>query len=565
MLYAVLRSSGYPTGGWLLLGQGVWGKVALLSVFYLACALACFLVWTDNRNLSELAAESAKSEKMKNRRDRTRMGIAGMILAVLDVLLQFPHEFWSKLFKKEETRLMAAFAAFVIGLYLLVTSGMSVVLSYMKRHKKYYYKHALFIRSVMFRVSAYRNTIFAVLLINDAVLFSVGDSVVIFPGEEEDYSWRYAHDLIGSMTEEGAGKWRTICQESGGDKELISIPYLELQSETRRRFIGISQSSYKKLTGEDIHLEKDQISVCVQYDKADAEAALANWEDEENVMFRFGEKIKDYTVRTKEVEVLTVGGIMDESPVDVAVFEDGEHQELMRKQDTSELLVLHDFEDGKEAFMDQAAEDFKRENPQISCVTKTKLLNIEKLVDGIFNVINIFCILCLVMTGLSMLGVKLFSEIPALKKKYGFLSDTGMEKVQIKKEAGREIRYLIFIPAVLGAFMAAVYKISILGFYIKYHYFYNGNNLFSFIWVMSRNWLCVLVMFALVQLLYGRYILSYVRRKVVLAAFGKEEAYEKKQGIGSDKKGRDRVRISGIFSDGQSGHTGKCHASAFCQ
>ncbi len=34
---------------------------------------------------------------------------------------------------------------------------------------------------------------------------------------------------------------------------------------------------------------------------------------------------------------------------------------------------------------------------------------------------------------------------------------------------------------------------------------------------------------------------------------------------GDAVKGRDRVRISGFFSDGQSGHTGKCHASAFCQ
>lgn len=44
-----------------------------------------------------------------------------------------------------------------------------------------------------------------------------------------------------------------------------------------------------------------------------------------------------------------------------------------------------------------------------------------------------------------------------------------------------------------------------------------------FIWEMSKDWLCVLCAFILVQLLYGKYIVSYIRRKVDLAVAGKED------------------------------------------
>lgn len=527
-VYAVLNLSGYPVGevNWLASGCGACGKIILLSVGYMACTFAYLLVRMNNQDLSELAAEAGKPEKMKNMRKAVRMGAIGIALVILSLILQFPTRYWPRFLKGgEDDRLVVAFVAFVIGMYLLIASGMSAVLAFFMRRKRYYYKNALSIRSVRFRVSTYKNTIFAVLLINFAVLFFVGDSVAIFPGEENDYSWRYPYDFIGSMTEEDAGKWEKVCREDGDEKGLVCVPYVDMQSETGAEFIGISESAYEEMTSKNVRLEKNQILLCAQMNEADGWKALESWEGEEDIVFEFGEEIKEYTIKAKEVDILTIGGLVLDSLVYAAVFEDGEYQEILSKLKASELLVRQEFEEGKQPRMEQKAQDFKRKNPQVSCITKVEALNIETLVDRISNVIYVFCMACLAIAGLSMLSVKLFSEIPALEKKYMFLSDVGMEHEEIKKETGKEIRHLIFIPAVLGIFMAAVYKANILWRYIQMNpgeHFYAEDELPAFLWEMSRDWLCVTVVFCLVQLLYGKYVVSFIRRRVNLAVAKKE-------------------------------------------
>ncbi len=518
--YAVLKSSGYPMEAvhWMAIGYSVWRKVILLSTGYLVCTLAYLLVRTDNRNLSELVSEAVRPEKMKNLYKGIGGGIMSLVLVVFSLLLEFQPRFLTVVFKDEEIRSLAAFVCLTAGMYLLVMSGMTVVLTCMKRMERCYFRNALSLRSVMFQVSTYKNTIFAVLLINFAVLFNLGDRVVIVSDEERDYVWRYAHDFIGSMTEEEAGKWERICRESGDEEGLFRVPYVDLESETRERFLGISESSYEKLTSRNIQLKKDQMFVCVQHDKSEEEKALANWEDKEDVAFRMDREVKDYVIGAKEVDVLTIGGIMDESLVNIAVFENGDYQELARKLNASKLLVLQDFGEERQSFMDQKVQDFKKENPQVSCITRTEALNIEKLVDRISNAIHIFCMLCITIAGLSLLGIKLFSEIPALVKKYRFLSDVGMEQMQVKKEVGREIRPLIFTPVFLGIFMAAIYKVNLLVRYIQansvYH-FYSEGGLPAFVWSMSRDWLCVLAVFCLVQLLYGEYMILFIKRRVL--------------------------------------------------
>lgn len=528
VVYAILSLSGYPVGevSWLALGCSVCGKIILLGTGYMVCTLVYLLVRMDNRNLSELAAEAGKPDKMQNTRKAIRIGVFGIVLVILSLILQFPTRYWPKFFNGgEDDRLLAAFVAFVVGIYLLIASGMSVVLAFIMQRKRYYYRNTLSIRSVRFRVSTYKNTIFAVLLINFALLFFVGDSVVIFPNEESDYSWRYPYDFIGSMTEKDARKWEELCRENGDEKGMICVPYADMQNETGARFIGISESAYEKMMSENVHLEKNQLLLCLQVHEEDSLKALESWEGEENVVFRFGEEIKEYTIQEKEVDILTIGGLVMDGLVDVAVFEDGEHQEILNRLGASELLVLQEFGEGKQSFMERKVQDFKRKNPQVSCITKVEALNIEKLVDRISNVIYAFCMLCLAIAGLSMLSVKLFSEIPALEKKYMFLSDVGMEYEQVKKEVGKEIRYLIFIPAVFGIFMAVIYKVNILERYIRMDSSptpYTGNELSAFVWEMSRDWLCVVIVFCLIQLLYGKFMLSSIRRRVALAISKKE-------------------------------------------
>lgn len=526
MIYGVLRSSGYPVWEvrWIRLSCTVCGKVILLSIIYIVCVFVYLLVRMENQNLSVLASEPGRPEKQKDWHKSLRMGIAGMIFIAFSLMLQFPTCHWKIFLKWDEAqRALISLIFCIVGIYLLIASGMSVVLACVKKNERYFFKNILSLRNMMFHISSYKNLIFSIVLINFALLFYIGDNIQIFQnGEKGDYNWRYPYDFIGSMGEEDIKKWKTICQENELGNELLNIPYADIWNVNGIRFIGIPESGYKKMTAESIQLEKNETCLCLQYPMESDE-----WDDEESIFFCFGEEIKEYTIEIRKKEILVIGLLsIDGHAVNVAIFEDEEFNEISKKLNSSRLLVLQDFEKGGQTDIEHTVQKFKQENPQVSGITQTRALVIEDMTDRVSVIIYAFCALCLELAGLSMLGIKLFSEIFVWKKKYCFLSDVGMEQEQIKKEVGKEIRCLMFIPAVLGAFLAAIYKANILGRYIQLnseHHFYAEDKLPVFIWEMSRDWLCVLFVFILVQLLYGKYIVSYIRRKVAQAVSEKEE------------------------------------------
>ena len=72
----------------------------------------------------------------------------------------------------------------------------------------------------------------------------------------------------------------------------------------------------------------------------------------------------------------------------------------------------------------------------------------ERVVDETANTVYRFCGILLVVVGLSMLSIRFFSEIPALKKKYQFLSDIGMTEDQMRREVRKEVAACLDTSAV---------------------------------------------------------------------------------------------------------------------
>ena len=128
-----------------------------------------------------------------------------------------------------------------------------------------------------------------------------------------------------------------------------------------------------------------------------------------------------------------------------------------------------------------------------------------------------------------MLSIRFFSEIPALKKKYQFLSDIGMTEDQMRREVRKEVWQLVWIPALFGIFMAVVYHMDILIAFIqqnsKYHFFDDGGEV-GFVLEQSRTWLCNVIVFCLIQVIYGAYMVKSVGMRVLPIAAEEKRGYE---------------------------------------
>ena len=525
--YIILKSAGFPVGevSWGMDMCLVCAKTAALSLGYIACAVFYLLIRTANRDLSELANETAKPEKLKSRKSSIRTGILGICLIILSLTVRFTIAYWPVFLKQIVSKEILEFFSCIAGIYLLLSSGMSIVLAYMERNPERFVKHLVSARSMSFRVSAYRNIIFAVLLIHYTALYYVGGNIQIFADNNPQvYGWRYPHDLIGSMDWTEAREWEGVCRREDALQGMQMIPYTELQSETGMYFIGMAASEYERMTDESVALETGEILLCIQHDETDASNALADWSGEDSIPIRLEGAAKEFAIKKKDVKIFSIGDLgVGRANVNGIVFADKDYEKIAGEMGKSRILLLQDMEEGKQDVILDKQEQFRKGHPEALLLTRKEALNTEKLVDEISSAIYGFCGILLVIVGLSMLSIRFFSEIPDLEKKYRFLSDIGMTEIGMRREIGKEVRQLVWIPAVFGIFMAVICHLEILAVFLlqnsKYHFFAEGGG-FRFAWEQCREWICVVAVFCLIQAVYGAYLARAVRKRVWEKEYG---------------------------------------------
>ena len=533
MVYAGLRHAGFWAEEitWWKDVAMVCGEVALLSLLYIACGFFYVLTRTANRNLSELMTEEARADRLKSTRSSLRTGILGVCLLFISLTVRFSVEYWPVFLKQIVNKDLLAFVSCIVGIYFLLSSGMMVLLAYQRRNSARCVRNFISVRSMSFRVSSYRNIIFAVLLIHYTALFYVGENAGLFADVNvKAYEWRYPHNIVGSLDVADAEEWKEICRKEGIAGGILTVPYTEVQSENGVKYIGMSCSEYEKMTDERISLKKDEVLLCIQHDETDTSNALADWEEEDSIALDIQNGAKEYAIRMKDVKIFSIGDLgVGADNMNGIVFEDGEYGMLSEAAGESRILLLQDLEKENQAVVSKRLDEFRKGHPQAAMISRKEALDIEGVVDETANTVYRFCGILLVVVGLSMLSIRFFSEIPALKKKYQFLSDIGMTEDQMRREVRKEVWQLVWIPALFGIFMAVVYHMDILLAFIhqnsKYHFFDDGSAV-GFVWEQSRTWLCIVIAFCLIQVIYGAYVVKSVGMRVLPIAAEEKRGYE---------------------------------------
>lgn len=519
IMYFILQYTGIYTAeiDWMKIVWSVCLKVVLLSIIYMLSAFLYLMIRLGNKNLSEFAAETSRPEKLKSMSRSVRTGLYGVFLIIFSLTVRFTINYWPVFLKRQLSKNILAFLSCIVGIYLLLTSGMAIMLWCMQKNKKYYVKNMISIYSMRFKVASYRNIIFAVILIYYVALFYVGDNVKIFPGmDKPDYGWRYPYDIVASMKSEEAVSWEKISQEDKMD--FYSVPYVDIKSSNGMRYIGIPASEYGKMVSGTVNLKREQIVLCIQHSPSDAQNALEDWEGENNITFEIGNEMKVYDIAGKDVNIISIGIlVMDGARVDVIVFEDNEYADIAGKLRSENVLVLQNVESKNREAVFQKLQEFKTENPQISYLTRPGAMDIENAVERISPVIYIFCGIFLVMAGLSMLCFKFFSEIPELESKYKFWSEIGMTEKQMKKELCKETRQSVWLPVMFSIFMAGIYKADIICMYGENltYYLEGCSKISEFVWWMSRDWLCIVVVFCCVQIIYEKCMAGFLSKRII--------------------------------------------------
>lgn len=521
-VYAILKYAGFPGEEihWGVITGRVCGMVLGLSIVYIFITFIYLLIRMSNKNLSEFASETSRPEKMRSMNKSVRLGLIGVCFIILSLTIKFTINYWPVFLRQSIDKDMLAFLLCIVGIYLLLTSGLAIVLKSMQKNEERYVRRMLSLNSMKFRIGSYRNIIFAVILLYYVVLFYVGNNVTIFSdGDSGDYSWRYPNDIAAYMTEEELKQWEAVCRKNDAEHGIQSVPYVDVLGPTGGKYIGIPESAYKKAVSRDIELQKDQILLCIQTNEQDGKNALEDWEGEDSIFLRTDNEEKEYAIAEKEVDILSIGSFMIEGlRVDIAVFEEEAYKELSDQIQTSKFMVMQNVPEEKEAIIRRELSNFRKEYPQIFCITRTEALAVEGAVDRLSSVIYIFCGILLTTAGLSMLGMKLFAEVSELEKKYLFLSYMGMKRKQKEKELSRECRQLIWIPALFGVFLSGIYKADVVLMYIQanpaYHLFEDGH-MIEFVWKICRDWLCIVLGFCFVQILYGKYVISTMKKRIM--------------------------------------------------
>lgn len=521
-VYVVLKYTGFPINEirWERVVGTVCGKIIGLSMVYIILVFIYLLIRMSNKNLSEFASETSRPEKMKSMEKSVRLGLIGVCFIVFSLTIRFTINYWPVFLRQSIDKDISAFVSCIAGIYLLLTSGMTIVLKYMQKNEERYIKRMLSLNSMRFRISSYRNIIFAVVLLYYVILFYAGDSVTVFSdGSSGDYSWRYPNDIAAYMTEEELEDWEAVCRRNDAERGLKSIPCITMQGASGGWYAGIPESAYEKAVSRSIELQKGQILLCIQTNEQDGKNALEDWEGENSLFLRTDGGENEYAIAEKEVDILSIGSLMMEGMrVDIIVFEEEAYKELSAQTQPLNYMVIQEVPEEKEAVIKKELSVFRKEHPQVSCITRTEALAIEEAVDQLSSVIYVFCGVFLTMAGLSVLGMKLFAEIPELEKKYLFLSNMGMGNKQKEKELVKECRQLIWIPALFGIFLAGIYKADIVLAYIQanpvYHLFEDGH-MMEFVWKICRDWLCVVTGFCFIQILYGKYVVSTMKKRIL--------------------------------------------------
>lgn len=457
-------------------GFSVYKDAVKVSLFIMALVFIILLIWMDRRDLSVLMSQEVRNEK---RPESRRWGL--FVLAGIGILI-----FGEMLYQGTDTTYVYSHIVWVPGLFLIVAFGTSLVLSRLKKKGKFYYRHVISLNQLY---SRYQNNLFIMGVLLTIHFFALTYLAVqiadLLPLDK--YRENYPYDAVWIAREEDEAYGDGLAEKYSG--EQVSIPMIRAVTSYGAQHIGISESSYERLTGERRGLEGREIIVEIQDSDYGEKAVITDEEYREvyGTLFTGGEvpdqesfaaMIESEKEAAFSIKEIYSGSTLGQYSVDtwhegLIVFSD----DLFRKQwekarrDPKEASLLSLFcfpgRTREKAYLELKAYDEKHgiKNKDASQM-ESSLYGTEKFLAGqkmraVFSLCSkLFLVGALLFGAFFAAGLKTLTELPAFQRRYEFLRCMGMKRRSRRKSIASEVRLLYRITVGSALFMAVVYMLS---------------------------------------------------------------------------------------------------------
>ena len=408
------------------------------TCFYM-CVILCIavimnIIKIQSNSLASLLNTEQKKGTVPSVKASVTGAIAGLICFVAATIL------FSKI-PMTYPRMKYGVLFSLTGLYLWFTYLGNVILRGVKKKEKWYDRHILTLKTLYHRFSENKNIILIVFIINVFVWVIVNINIIEYGNLSSEYLWKYPYNYVCMTDEKYTEKIHKVIKEP--DEKIDEYEYIPLTSNDGGEYVGISEDSYNKLTkNKKEHIRQGEVKAVLEKSKQDDEIMF----QDKHVYLKTAAGMRKFAIKKEVKEVLFVAQQSD--IIRILVMNNSDFDTLRSVQKKNMVIMTQQTEKAKSIDEDKLKACEKKY--EIAGFYKGTLMK-EDRQDDLTTLIFYICIgAFLIISGIMILSIKIWSDISNVSMKYGFLKKIGMETKEIKKNVKKELSLSLWIAFTLS-------------------------------------------------------------------------------------------------------------------
>lgn len=434
LLQSIFRKEGIQT-----VQDPCWFLKNIGSTSFYMCVILCIavimnIIKIQNNSLASLLNTEQKRGTVPSVKASVIGAIAGLICFVFAIIL------FSKV-PMTYPRIKYGVLFSLTGLYLWFTYLGNVILRWVKKKEKWYDRHILTLKTLYHRFSENKNIILIVFIINVFVWVIVNINIIEYGNLSSEYLWKYPYNYVCMTEEKYTDEIHKVIKEP--DEKIDEYAYIPLISNDGGEYVGISEDSYNKLTkNKKEHIKQGEVKAVLEKSKQDDE----NMFQDKHVYLKTATGMCKFAIKKEEKEVLFVAQQSD--IIRILVMNNSDFDMLRSLQKKNTVIMTQQTE--KETVIDEGKLKVCEKKYEIIGFYKGSLMK-EDRSDDLTTLIFYICIgAFLIISGIMILSIKIWSDISNVSMKYGFLKKIGMETKEIKKNVKKELSLSLWIAFILS-------------------------------------------------------------------------------------------------------------------
>lgn len=508
-------------------GFAVYRDTFFLSAGIMAVVFIGLLTWMENKDLGALMLKEEVFEKKPVSAGWLIFSLIGIAFIGLGV---------DQLFHSDQDDIVLFTSSYIfiaIGGLLVLAFGCAVILEFLKKMKRFYIRRILKLNQLYNKYQSNILIIFILFVIHFfALTYIVIEITGILPLDK--FTKNYPYDALWMAQPEDETYSERLAGKYGGTVQ--KFPMVRVTTRYHVEHIGISETSYEKMTGKSYSLKDKEILVGIedqeyeQMEKIKDESywdvyewlKIGKYKDEnQNINFT-SEDSYHYTIKDIFTQSIIGRYSVDAWSENIIVFSDSffaeQWETISQKAGEASMLELFSFpKDAKRQACKElekyasknGVEEISKMRPQKSLYITDQFLR-TRWMQLFFNISSkLFILISLFISGIFVMGIKILSELPAYSKRYSFLECMGMRERERKKTIRFEVQSIFNIALGAGLVISIVYADAYLKQSIS-----EGVVLGSFFW---KCWGMIVSGYILIEYgmgrLYARYVYWRLRKE----------------------------------------------------